>query len=674
MNPSDSKPEKLVLVVHGVGDPRPGDTLSLLARSMADADQPLLETQKVIWLGEKARDVHHVNTFPAHQRRLESDLQSVEMCEVFWGDLSRVRRGWLGVLMGLFQILFGIRYAAYVAADQPGRAAYWLKRLGLISSRILHGPVMAVTFFLGLLLMAVCGTEVMWPASFRAPIWTQIVVSGCAVIAIAASSIGTRITRSRVIERFWFWVHVTAAFITCLLLLKVFWLNGHYPQLVDACPVHPGLLWYCRVLLVLLGLLWFIEIQVIIAMAGCWFGGMMNPKCYRPALHVAFLLPALAVGVWGQTLPLIWLAAKECIGVLAQLPEFAEVFDDAIPFLGVQLLMMGVIMIATAAVVVKYFSWRKSATIERFETGQRAPRLIVNGWLQIVLAACTGAGVVMVSTLCVLQYLGVVYTEFWFGSLMMEVNKYAVGVIVPLGGLLIFLLPQLRPGFDMLLDVVNHFYFRPTNVQDALDDDDEFDIAETTFENGALFFCRRERIHMRIKRILSHYRDQYHHHPELVIVSHSQGTMLAIEALNNEDFSWLNNCFKSVTLVTMGSPFNHLYQYYFGHCYPALDQPYWSSLRRRVDQWVNVCRIDDFVGNQLEFPASRVGSVEAADEVSDMAADRAQRENQFYRPTYYSNHSVGPRGHSNYWSDREVLNIIRDYLFRTADEPVRKSA
>jgi hypothetical protein len=667
LNRSDEKTEKLVLVVHGVGDPNPGETLSLFARSLADDKQPLLERQEVIWLGEKAVDSKHVQTFPAHQRRISYDERTFEMCEVFWGDLSRVRRGWAGVIQGLFQILFGIRYAAYVAADQPGVAAHWLKKLGLISSRILHGPVLAVTFFLVLLLGAVCGTQLLWPQSYKAAIWTQIVLAGCTGVALAAAGIGGRITRSRVVERFWFWVNVTGMFVAGIMLVKSFWMDAHFPELVHECPIHPGLLWYCRVLVVLLGLLWFIEIQVLLAMAVFWFCAIAHPKAYRPALHIAFLLPALAVGIWGQALPMIWLSAKEGINTLSELPEFAAVFDDAIPLLGVQLMMLVVIMTATSIVIARYFGWRKKATLEGFNSGHRAPRLIVNGSLQLVLAVCTAIGVSIVSTLCVVEMLGFDYREFVLGRLMAEVNKYAVGVIVPLGGLLILLIPKLRPGFDMMLDVVNHFYFRATNVQDALDDDDEFDIAESTFENGTLFFSRRDGLHQRIKRILAHYRDEYTHHPELIIVAHSQGTMIAIEALNDDDLSWLNNCFSSVTLVTMGSPLNHLYQHYFGHCYPALDQPFWSSIRRRLDSWVNVCRMDDFVGTQMDFPT---GDLYRRDQSFDQTSFNQTSFNQ----TVFSNHAVGARGHTNYWSDREVLAILRRELFSQDDFEARRSA
>ncbi len=383
---------------------------------------------------------------------------------------------------------------------------------------------------------------------------------------------------------------------------------------------------------------------------------------HRPALHAAFLVPALAIGIWGQVLPMIWVSAKEGISTLANLNQFASVFDDAIPFLGVQLMMMVVLMVAAAIVLARYFRWRSLASIESFQAGSRAPRLIVNGLMQIMLALCTAVGVILVSTLGLFQMLESPGEEFWIREMMIKVNGYSVAALIPMSGLLVLLIPKLRPAFDMLLDVVNHFYFRPTDVQDALDDDDEFDIGESTFENGALFFSRREALHYRIKRILAHYRDTLDHNPELIIVSHSQGTMVAVEALNDEDLSWLPTRFRTVTLVTMGSPLGHLYQHYFGHCYPPLDQPFWTSLRRRVDRWVNICRIDDFVGTEIDFPDNA-----HADGMQLQASTDPQAES-FFNPPVYSNHAVGPRGHQNYWADREVLQLLKQHLL------VRQSA
>ena len=629
-----------------MGDPQPRKTINLFARSLATQDHPLQEQQEVVWLVDKPDGKGQAKAFPVHQCRLKSESGSVELAEAFWGDLSRVSRGWFGVIQGVFQIIFGLRYVSYVAGDQPGRAAVWLKRLGLLSSQILHGPVLAVTVYLALLLMAICGTQILWPESYKTGNWPYAVLAGVSMLTFSASAIGIWLTNSRVVWRFWHWLRVTTCFVTGLMVLKYLWLDGMGAEAGNVCP---GLLLYCRVLLVLLGLLWFAEIQVLLAMAGCWLVALGNPRAYRPALHVALLVPALAVGIWGQAIPMLWVGAKEGLGVLAELPELAAVFDDALPFLGVQLVMMAVVLIAAMLVLLRYALWRSTATVSRFNGGSRAPRLLVNGSLQLVVAACTAVGVTLVSALFFMQLLSLSYSDYRLGKMMMESNKYAISVLVPAGGLVLLLIPKLRPALDMLLDVVNHFYFRPTEMEDALDDDDEFDIVDTTFEKGKLFFSRRDAIHQRIKRILTHYRDQFDAHPDwrpdLAIVSHSQGTMAAIEILNDEELSWINNSFRSVSLVTMGSPLSHVYQHYFGHIYPSLDQPYWVSLRRRIDRWTNICRIDDFVGTDISFPKNQI---------IGEGSQGAQID--------FSNHAVGPRGHTNYWSDLEVLEVLRPLL------------
>ena len=163
----DSKIEKVVLVIHGVGDPPPGGTLNHFARSLARDEKPLVEHQSTIWLGERSVEPKHTKTFPAHVRQLDIDETHVEFAEVFWGDLSQVKRGTIGLIYGLFQILFGLRYVAYVAADQPGKAARLLKQLGLISSRVLQGPVLAVAIFLAMLTAAAFATDTIWPGSYR---------------------------------------------------------------------------------------------------------------------------------------------------------------------------------------------------------------------------------------------------------------------------------------------------------------------------------------------------------------------------------------------------------------------------------------------------------------------------------------------------------------------------
>ena len=80
----------------------------------------------------------------------------------------------------------------------------------------------------------------------------------------------------------------------------------------------------------------------------------------------------------------------------------------------------------------------------------------------------------------------------------------------------------------------------------------------------------------------------------------------------------------------MGSPFDHVYQHYFTHDYPPLDDPHWKGLRDTVgSRWINIFRIDDWVGTDVEPDA-----------------------------TWPENLPVNPAGHTGYWNDREVIDLL----------------
>lgn len=655
--------DKLLVVIHGVGDPEPGETVSLLARSLADLSAPLEERHETLWLTERSpeADDPRVLTFASHVRRLRVGKARVEMAEVFWGDLSRVRKGFIGTISGVFRILFGLRYVAFVASDQASRSAAAVQQLGLLSSRILHGPVLAVTFYLAILAVALLATQLMWPESYRSQFWTQVVLSGCCAVALLLSQVGSRVTHSRVVGRFWFWVNVTAVFVAGIMMLKPMVMSGSTEE--HLLSVRPGLIWYCRVLVVLLGMLWLIEMAVLAAMAICWLWALRDPRNFRPALHVAVLLPAFAVGTWGHLLPMTWLAARKWIHWLASLPDFAGIFSEAVPLLGVQFLMLIVILAANLLVVIRYVRWRSRVTVHNYLHAGSPPRLIVHGFLQAVIGGCTVVGATTILTIGWMQQLGYQNHEFLLGNLLSESNKYAVAILTPMAGLLFFVMPHLRSGFDIVLDVVNHFYFRSTRVQDTVDDGEEFDIAETTFQSGRLFYARRDTIHGRLKRILRHYREATGGSTELVLVAHSQGTMIAIEVLNDPELAWLRNRFTRISLITMGSPMTNLYQYYFRHLYPSLHRPYWSELRKRVDRWLNIYRIDDYVGREIEFPdPGELGEPEVANGCEK------------WTPPVYQNRVVGPRGHQGYWTDREVVDLLKQELAVPASPRIARAA
>jgi ABC-type sugar transport system permease subunit len=90
---------------------------------------------------------------------------------------------------------------------------------------------------------------------------------------------------------------------------------------------------------------------VLMGMSFAWVAACLSPKVHRRGLHVAFLLPALAVGFWGLVMPIAWLAAARFLRKFVQLNEFEKLFNEAVPLLGVQCLMAVLVGVAAGAVL-----------------------------------------------------------------------------------------------------------------------------------------------------------------------------------------------------------------------------------------------------------------------------------------------------------------------------------
>ncbi len=597
----------------------------------------MVETNEVFWLHEDSDRGRFATAFPVHVRATQAAGGTV-FAEVFWGDLSQVRRGIFGMIRGIFELVFGLRYVAYVAGDQPGRAAHLLQWLGIVSARVLHGPVLAVNFVLATIIIMMAGTECLWPGESKNAGWSSVLVLVNVVAMLVAATSAWRIATNRVFERFWFWVIITAFFLATLLMFNHLRSSGlSVGNLEDDSSRQ--LYWYARVLVVTMVLLWFSLMLMLIVMSVCWLIAKYQPRANRRGLDVAMLLPMLAIGGWGQFLPMIWLFGQNALDKVAKVDEFDQLFQEAVPLLGVQFVMCIVMAMVQLLVFIYYAIWRPRNDVENYRTGSTPPRLIVNIWVQVTTAACACIAVSLLLVLGWNQFSTTGLHNDWLMGVVHEADKFAIGLTVPLTGLFFVAFRYLGSALDIVLDVVSHFYFRrSSDVSDGMKFEDEFEESEMSFDSGRLYFSRRALIHSRMMQILTHFRRECGmQRPNLTIVSHSQGTMIAIEVLNNSKLCWLRESFGAIRLVTMGSPFSHVYQHYFSNHYPSLDQPFWSTLRQNIDCWLNIFRVDDFVGTSVDFPATLQNS-------RDFACQ---------------NLPVKRCGHNNYWSDKQVIDLLR---------------
>ncbi|MBP6737463.1 MAG: hypothetical protein KA139_08500, partial [Rhodobacteraceae bacterium] len=130
----------------------------------------------------------------------------------------------------------------------------------------------------------------------------------------------------------------------------------------------------------------------------------------------------------------------------------------------------------------------------------------------------------------------------------------------------------------------------------------------------------------------------------ICVISHSQGTVIALDLLAERGAHWRAAAGRpvSLVLVTMGSPYTHLYNTYFPASFAPPHQR--AGLRPEAEggnlaAWTNIFRTDDFVGTHI-------------DTTRDSGAPNGGRGWPEERP-------VPPNGHTGYWVDRKVIPILR---------------
>ncbi len=162
----------------------------------------------------------------------------------------------------------------------------------------------------------------------------------------------------------------------------------------------------------------------------------------------------------------------------------------------------------------------------------------------------------------------------------------------------------------------------------------------------AVRFRRRQRIQKRLEELID---DVIvgQRVERLVFVAHSQGTVIMhdylIKALGERQQQL--GKLKRIDVLTVGSPLSHLYRHYFNE-YDQKDGANWgeSSLIERIDTWINMWRVDDPIGQDIELPPRQIANV-----------------------------GLAPGGHVDYWREGAVCEtlwrLIREQSLESAQAP-----
>lgn len=593
--------KRLVVVVHGLGDENAGDTLRSFARSIAAATgRERASTEEVLWLPENSDRL--VETFPCHVERLRHRGAETVLAEVYWADLSRLGRGIWALLLGLYRLIFGLHesFARHGAdpARPPDRAqepvAAALQKLLLASAYLVRGPAAAAALLfafagaLGAGVMIVGGPTVE-QNQLR---WLVVLAGSTGLIALAVGFWGLLRRRGRPYAAFYPWLALFGSMNLAVWPFAKF-MNWTAKDALDKAWVHVLNMSYVPPLFALC-LIW-------LALASWCVARFRASPIRRPGIDLAQAMSFAMVGLWVlviQFLTVVSLNNLPDAAVMTVARDSTRQLASAMAFYWILAL---VVVVSLLVILWLRSRWVKKTRAESYDASRPAPRLLFGNGVLFSLISITVLTFVLP----------------WFP----EVSKRLAGVFgeahrvaIPAAGLILVVATYasegLRSGFDFALDIVGHF--------------------ERTVVDGKPAFVRRERIRNRLRIVLKTL--VRNERPDRVtVVAHSWGTVVAVEALAEDGAEALLEPLPGCDLVTMASPFHHILQHYFPNEYPPLRDGSWKGLRRRVDRWCNIFRIDDFVGTDIE-PGGE----------------------------WPENRPVDPGGHTDYWRDRQVLRILDD--------------
>jgi hypothetical protein len=658
-----------VIVVHGVGDPLPGDALGSLVDGLAGTtgfrESTPRRTEFRSEPGDAASGAALVSTFPVtHAVLLRApsparEPSTLHIREVYWGDLARVKRSLAALIYALFDLIFGLRHVVFAAQDvassmasKTGRVTRFCVCCGDACSEvalwIARGPLFALNLLAASVgILAFLLAKTLPQATLAAP---YLALGGAAAVALVACLIRGPLRRKQ-------WSRTTAdsllvvGAIAALLALR--WqpsdagkgVMEFIDHITTAMSFFAVLMAMAAILMTLANVTAMLSapVEAPRPLQEVEGDGPKSPAPCAPLvrpLTVVNFCTLLAVGLFVFVAMVAWTVVAERTGAAEQarivqgLHLFAFVWGAFI---------LAAAMFVAVLTLNGYLNFTRSraerhryivspAVVFAFTVAS-----LIYGGLFIPLAAslelvpvsrCYFDEVAKVCDCNPLKWNGL--CEFRVGLKNWDDPLRAAAIAA--SGVLVLVFVATRAHFatalDLVLDAIAHF---------KRDDENVLGFRRRS-PRPAKSYPLWESILARFDDVLqSTIADMGDGEKRIVVLSHSQGTTIALAGLGlmKVDGALRTPTFGGVQvdLVTMGSPVDHLYRYYMRTRYSLPPDAGPRGMR-----WINVYRIDDFIGTRIDTATSG----------------------------HPMNLAVDPRGHTDYWRDREVLEHLVPFVLGRA--------
>ena len=679
---------KLVLVVHGVGEQQAGSTLDNFVGAVTNNVDGHVETERVILREDHAGSNPRAReTFPCPTRHVVENESGNEtlFAEVHWADLSKGPTGVFSTLLEGVKTVLGLGYVvranvrevhepesfqkSAVGEDENSsdevasgqHTGFWTKffsrdlriRAADIFVWLAHGPNAVLNLLLALGVLLTYGVYAFFPCDLLdivrpyVPHGIFLSISAFGVLFGLVNRPVNRLFRQCADWMFFFGLAGFAYFIVIAGLDML----GRFASPEEVFD------FYILSLIKLLQISWLIMLLIAGVLVFLWVFNAVPNRRSRANMVYPQSIAAMAV-LWMIFACTFWVA----FGKWAETEKTVGVFihrhlEGALGLLSAAMISFMLLIIYGLLVLLRRLKWVRAYRLAHMsearkkgrtrplvpdldptpsQKGSRIPRLLMNARMGWVLSICL-LGLTVTAVLILLDTYACVSDEkclpdsiaFWRNNF----NTYSIAAASVIGTLAALVFPaiqhKLAVGLGVGKDVINYFVdcmpkrspigsFR--DMRENMDADSEFEL--------------RQRINQRFSIVMETLVQSFDPH-EILVISHSQGTMISILQLADDDIRGLAED-RDLKLVTMGSPFSHLYHYYFpsdfnvDHVDDAL-----------LKNWTNIYRVDDFVGTFIYARPLK---------------DDADGEK------YPVNIPIHPFGHTGYWFDQAVLDILKDRI------------
>jgi hypothetical protein len=670
--------KQLIVVVHGVGVKEAGISADLLATALDETPEDTSAMQRGVI--EKPRPRPHSSddfhqrefaiyneggkrqVFPARIRRYRQyhpatsniDHERV-IADFYWGDIAAIGasswslvRGFLTTVLGLSHV---IRESASEVFDGKGRWDRTMRWLANVAVLTIHGPIAAGNI---VLLAALSFSWLFLQVGLDKGSQWAAVVAGTVCLAVGAMY--NYKAQSSLARHLWWWTAIAGLVLLAFGMLSVLAMDICFKS-VDLALRNSACFWpgavgnesvACSnsygplhvILLRMVRMMEFAWLVVLPAALALWIGEIRYNRHKNQLPQTSLVVPGLTLMIllWTLLIGCAWAVVKNVPKLVPHRYQVDTELGSLVPVL----MMLGFL---AAVAVYMIFSVRKfvgrlgdptnylkAATENAEKTRLIVSPLVLNVMDLFLLILLVTAAYFAIGNWLPEPLKGPldVFQKFKtknVGTVMLIAAAVGAALVTTFAA-------QFRAGLGIATDVITYLNNYSWN-EPALKEAEK--VRAGSARQKYTGYWPRERIRERLLVLV----DQLvadEDPDELAIVSHSQGTVVALDVLDEHGRGWLKRMKPEarISLVTMGSPYTHIHNHYFPTSFPAISQR--PALRPAgkggvIARWINIFRVDDFVGTHV-------------DPTGNWPVEKPVKAN----------------GHTYYWVDENVFPILKEFL------------